>query len=284
MSTREFDDRDKFRKDLAKRAVALAMNNRWQQATTVNRSIVQEFPDDVEAYNRLGKALSELGRNREARAAFQSVLERSPNNSIAKKNLIRLAKLADDAGPRATKRAVRTAHAFIEESGKAGLTTLTKPAAGSVLIELTPGDLVELRVNGRALTVCNESGAYIGQVEPRVGTRLARLISGGNRYEAAVTSASDERVDIIIRETYSSPSQLGVVSFPSRGGTVYGGYMPAQVMGYEVDEEEGELPIPENVAVKDWSSDDTEPGDDEAFSPVIHRIINSPGEEMADDF
>ena len=33
------------------------------------------------------------------------------------------------------------------------------------------------------------------------------------------------------------------------------------------------------VIVKDWSDDDTEPGDDEAFSPVIHRIINTDDDE-----
>ena len=28
-------------------------------------------------------------------------------------------------------------------------------------------------------------------------------------------------------------------------------------------------------AVKDWSNDDTEPGDDDAFNPVIHQIIGT---------
>ena len=28
------------------------------------------------------------------------------------------------------------------------------------------------------------------------------------------------------------------------------------------------------LAVKDWSSDDTEPGDDEAFSPVLHGVLD----------
>ena len=284
MSTRAFEDREKVRKDLAKRAVALAMNSRWEQATSVNRSIVKEFPEDLEAYNRLGKALSELGRNREARAAFQSVLERSPNNSIAKKNLSRLTKLADDAAPRVARRASRSAHTFIEESGKAGVTTLTKPASPSVLLGLTPGDIVQLNVSGRALRVTDESGAYIGQVEPKVGSRIARLIEGGNRYEATVTSTEDRRVDIIIREMYKSPPQWGMVSFPSRGGTGYGAYLPSQVMGYEVGDDEVELPATEKIAVKDWSDDDTEPGDDDAFSPVIHRIINSPGDDMNDDF
>jgi hypothetical protein len=284
MNGRGFEDRDKYRKDLGKRAVALAMHGKWEQAASVNRTIVREFPDDLEAYNRLGKALSELGRNREAKAAFETVLQRSRNNSIAKKNFARLTKLADDASPRVTKRASRSVHAFIEESGKAGVTTLTKPAPTNVLLELTPGDLVQLSVTGRALTVTDESGAYIGQVEPRVGSRIARLIKGGNRYEATVTSAGDQRLDIIIRETYKSPSQMGVVSFPLRGSAVYGGYLPSQAVAYDAGDDEMEIPVAEKVAVKDWSNDDTEPGDDEAFSPVIHRIINSPGEDMNDDY
>ena len=283
MNARGLEDRDKIRKDRAKRAVALAMHGKWEQAATVNQSIVREFPDDLEAYNRLGKALSELGRNRDAKAAFESVLQRSPKNSIAKKNLVRLAKFSDDVSPRVAKRASRSVHAFIEESGKAGVTTLTKPAPTSVLLELTPGDLVKLSVTGRALTVTDESGAYIGLVEPRVGSRIARLIKGGNRYEATVTSAEDQRLDIIIRETYKSPSQMGVVSFPLRGSAEYGGYLPSQAMAYDAGDEEMEIPVAEKVAVKDWSNDDTEPGDDEAFSPVIHRIINSPGDEMEDD-
>ena len=283
MNARGFEDRDKIRKDRAKRAVALAMHGRWEQAATMNRSIVQEFPDDLEAHNRLGKALSELGRNREAKAAFESVLHRSPNNSIAKKNLARLKKLADDSSPRVAKRASRSVHAFLEERGKAGVTTLTNPAPTSVLLELTPGDLVNLSVTGRALTVTDESGAYIGQVEPRLGSRIAKLIKGGNRYEATVTGAEDRRLDIIIREIYKSPSQMGTVSFPLRGSAEYGGYLPSQIMAYDAGDDDMELPVAEKIVVKDWSNDDTEPGDDEAFSPVIHRIIDSPGDEMDDD-
>ena len=283
MNAHRLEDRDKIRKDRAKRAVALAMHGKWEKAAAMNTSIVREFPEDLEAYNRLGKSLSELGRIREAIAAFEAVLQKSPNNSIAKKNLARLKKLSDEASPRVVRRAGRSVHAFIEESGMAGVTTLTKPAPTSTLLELTPGDLVNLSVTGRALMVTDESGAYIGQVEPRVGSRIARLIKGGNRYEATVTSAEGRRLDIIIRETYKSPSQMGVVSFPLRGSAEYGGYLPSQAMTYDAGDDEMEIPVAEKIAVKDWSNDDTEPGDDEAFSPVIHRIINSPGDEMDDD-
>ena len=283
MTTRGFVDRRKIRDERARKAVALAMKNRWEDAATVNRSIIREFPNDIEAYNRLGKALSELGRNREARQAFQYVLQYSPNNSIAKKNLSRLTKLADADTPRANARASRNPHTFIEESGKAGVTVLTKLATADVLLKLTPGDLVQLHTGPRGLRVTDELGAYLGEVEQKIGKRIARLILGGNRYEATVTSVEERELAIIIRETYRSAAQAGIVSFPSRAATDYRANLSGAVMAYGVGGGDQETAVAETVAVKDWSNDDTEPGDDEAFTPVIHRIINSPGEDEDDD-
>ena len=280
MSARALDE--KIKNDRAKKAVALAMKNRWEEAAAVNQTIVRDFPEDIGSYNRLGKALSELGRNKEAQEAFRSVLKRSPNNSIAKKNLSRLVKLDDADTPRATKTTSRRAQTFIEESGNAGVTSLIKLAPPNTLLKLAPGDVVQLEPTGTGLNVRDEAGAYVGQVEPRVGTRIARLARGGNLYEASVTSVQEFELVVIIRETYKTPAQSGIVSFPSRGGADYKVYVPSAVMGYEVgegDEEERELAA---VAVKDWSDDDTEPGDDEAFAPVIHRIINSPTADIAD--
>ncbi|MYA62591.1 MAG: hypothetical protein F4X94_08480 [Dehalococcoidia bacterium] len=215
------------------------------------------------------------------------MLKRSPNNSIAKKNLSRLMKLSDADAPRVAKTASRRSQTFIEESGNAGVTSLIKLAASDTLAKLTPGDMMHVEPAGSGMIVKDETGAYVGQVEPRVGTRIARLAKGGNLYEAAVTSVEERELAIIIRETYKTPAQSSIVSFPSRGGADYRVYVPSAVMGYEVadgDDEERELAA---VAVKDWSDDDTEPGDDEAFSPVIHRIINSPAADIAgvdDDF
>ena len=282
MSTRELVDKRKIRDERARKAVALAMKNRWEDAATVNRSIIREFPNDIEAYNRLGKALSELGRNREARQAFQFVLHHSPNNSIAKKNLSRLTKLADADAPRAVSRASRNPHTFIEDSGKAGVTVLTKLAPPGVLLKLTPGDVVQLHTGPKGLSVTDESGANLGEVEQKIGKRIARLIMGGNRYEATVTSVEERELAIIIRETYRSSAQAGIVSFPSRGGAD-NRVTAGAVATYGVGGRDRDRAVPEAVAVKDWSNDDTEPGDDEAFTPVIHRIINSPGDDEDDE-
>jgi hypothetical protein len=44
------------------------------------------------------------------------------------------------------------------------------------------------------------------------------MMGAGNRYSAAIVSASEERVTVIIREIYQDPSQAGQLSFPPKGG------------------------------------------------------------------
>ena len=82
---------------LPERAIELAMQNRWSEAADINRKIIELYPSDADAYNRLGKALMEMGRYRDALATYQKAIELDPNNVIAKKNVERLVHLADKA-------------------------------------------------------------------------------------------------------------------------------------------------------------------------------------------
>ena len=132
------DDKSKHKKELAKQAIALAMRSRWSEALAANMSILSEFPEDLEAYNRLGKALTELGRNREAETAFQRALEISPYNAIAKKNLSRLGKLGDEDS-RSSVKSSGAPKVFIEESGKAVVTSLVNLASTKLLLKMAPG-------------------------------------------------------------------------------------------------------------------------------------------------
>ena len=277
-------DREKVRKDLAKKAVAFAMKNRWSEAANINRAMLRDFPEDLETLNRLGKALSELGRNKEAKETFQNVLQMSPHNSIARKNLDRLASLGDDditqlPSPPNNKSASKV---FIEESGKSGVTALLDLATPQFLVKLTPGHVVTLEIQGSNLNVKNASGDYIGRVEPKTATRLIRLISGGNKYEATVTSSNPNELLIIVRETYKHPTQANIVSFPLRTSGTNKIYTSNTML--DMDEVENESIELGELIIKDWSDDDTEPGDDDAFSPVFHRIINSADEDGENDY
>jgi hypothetical protein len=281
-STREQQLRMKV---LVSEAVSLAMGGQWAQAIEANRAILNAFPDDLGSYNRLGKALSELGQISKAREAFRRVLEISPQNAIAQKNLQRLSSLSDEA-PAADATSAEAAsaarRAFIGESGRAGVTTLTNAGAPQTLLKLAPGKPLKLVPAGKGLRVTDPCGDYVGSVAPKLGARLLRLINGGNVYEAAVTSIDGNEVTIIVREVFKHPSQAETVSFPNLLSSDRRHQVPSTHVGYEVVERR------DTVSFKDWSDDDTEPGDDDAFRPVVHGIINASGddpeERLAQDY
>src|SRR5207237_12871 len=88
------EDRMRQKRTKSEQAISLAMKNRWDEAAQLNREILEMFPNEVDAYNRLGKALTELGRYAEARDAYAQAVKLDPLNGIASKNLQRLGKLA----------------------------------------------------------------------------------------------------------------------------------------------------------------------------------------------
>ena len=270
MVLRRTESRAVAQREIAKKAIALALNSQWAEAVSANQSILEEHPDDVEACNRLGKALAELGRNKEAIAAFHRAQKISPGNTIAKKNLERLA-LLEDESPKRTPRAASAPKVFIEESGKTVVTSLNDVAERPVLLTLAPGHQVVLKIEEDDVTACDQEDTYLGRLEPRLNTRLLRLAKGGNRYEAGVKQVGEGMLTIIVKETYRDPAQMGVVSFPPFAPTASADSIDPGAVStepYAIDEER------EEAEVKDWSSDDTEPGDDEAFTPAVHRIVN----------
>ena len=124
MMIQHTDTNTKMKRERSKQAVVLAMESRWEEAVSVNREVLDIFPDDVESLNRLGKALSELGHYSDARQAFQKAVDISPSNTIAKKNLERIASLGDDSPQRPPRHGGVPPHFFIEETGKTGIAVL----------------------------------------------------------------------------------------------------------------------------------------------------------------
>lgn len=205
----------KLRRQGSKHAITLAMQSRWKEAVDVNKSLIESFPQDTDAYNRLGKAYLELGDYPQAESAYKKAVELDPYNVIAKKNLSRLPYLNRMTGELGDIHKADPQH-FVEETGKSRLLNLYRPAQGEVLATLLAGDTVNLKVDGSTVVIEDSRGTYLGMVEPKHGRRLVDLIKGGNKYSAAVVSSSNASVSIIIREAYLDPSQVGTISFPGR--------------------------------------------------------------------
>lgn len=215
MSYRE-EERAKLKRQSGRQSISFAMQGRWQEAVAANKAIVESFPNDVNAYNRLGRAYMELGDYAQARAAYEKAIELDSYNSIARKNLNRLSRLGETvAGSEVGVRKIEPQQ-FVEEVGKAGVVRLVHLAAPQILARMVAGERVNLKVDGSNLLVENDRGENLGQVGSKQGQHLVKLMEGGNQYTATIVSASEEAVTVIIREVFQHPSQVGRLSFPLR--------------------------------------------------------------------
>ncbi len=211
------EDRARLRRQVSKQAIALAMQGRWQEVVVVNKTLLENFPDDIDTYNRLGRAYMELGDYAHAREAYEKAMNLDPYNTIAQKNLGRLSLLGGSTIAQEGRLQKVEPLQFIKEVGKAGVVNLLSLARPEFLAKLVTGAGVNLRIDGANLAVDTITGEYIGQVEPRHGQRLVKLIEGGNQYSAAIVSATTEgSVTVIIREIYQDPSLAGRLSFPPK--------------------------------------------------------------------
>jgi hypothetical protein len=246
------DDRTRlFRRQRTQQAIQLAMQGQWQEAAAVNRAIIDIFPNDVDAYNRLGKALTQLGRYSEAREAYGKALGLDPLNSIAQKNLSRLATLGEESPAQVEGGKKLSPQMFIAEMGKTGTAVLTRPAP-QVAARMTAGDEVLLRYQNNTLVVESGQGEYLGEIEPKLGRRLIKLMEGGNRYVAAIATLKGEDVRVIIKETFQDPSQAGKLSFPPTAGEVVRPYTKEGLVRHDVEEEEESYDEGEDS--EDWDS------------------------------
>ncbi len=218
------EDEARSKQRLGKEAVDLALQGRWEEAESANRDIIEKFPADIEAYNRLGRALIELEDLARAKEAYLKALELAPNNDIAKKNLARLAGVAETAvissdahhetSPSRPRARMVAPELFTAEMGKTGVVNLVALASSDVLARIGFGAQVYLGVRGQHLAVESGGGDYLGEVESKQGLRLIKLIEGGNRYAAAILNVGGNEARVIIKEVYQHPSQVGYLSFP----------------------------------------------------------------------
>lgn len=252
-------DSTRLKKELSRDAIALALKGEWQRATEVNKAILELYSDDADAMNRLGKALMELGRYGEAREVLDRVVHIAPHNTIAKKNLARVATLEGSPQPaHQLRKCGGVPQLFIEESGKSGTTVLRKTATGQVVARVAPSDLADLVEEDNAINVYTRAGEYLGQVEPKLGNRLIRLMRGGNKYDAAVIGVNDYGISVIIREAYRHRSLHNVCSFPTRTKEEHRIYLGESFVRYlkddDLEEEDEEEDVIEDGAQETaWS-------------------------------
>ncbi len=255
------EERAKFRRLNTEQAINFARQSKWTEAVEVNERLIQVFPNDADALNRLGKALTELGRYPEALDAYDRALATDPTNTIAQKNVARLRTLKEDGVTPPVQQKYDPA-LFIEEPGKTAVTTLVNVATADVLAPMAAGDQLTLKVDGSIIEARDPRDQLIGQLEPKITLRLLPLISTGNEYAAAITSIDGHQVRVIIRETYQHPENSSKVSFPTAvGAEGVRPYMRDSILRYELEDDEDEFGEEGDYGTEEGTPEDAEGGD-----------------------
>jgi tetratricopeptide repeat protein len=198
----------------AEQATVAALEAQWVRALELNQKILEIAPDDVDARNRLGRALLEQGKLEDAKTAFTEVLKSEPYNSIALRQQARVIALLEHKTKPNTTMTRTQPRLFIEDMGKTGILRIINPAPVHVLAKYSPGAECELREQEGLLALHARDGELVGFLEPKVGRRLIDLLRTGNEYVAAIVSTDPQNARIAIREISQSPENASRISFP----------------------------------------------------------------------
>ena len=198
----------------ADKAVQAALEADWSLAVELNTKILEAHADDLEARNRLGRALLETGKLDEAKAAYAEVVKMEPNNPIAIRGTQRVTALIEHKAKSVTTNTKTQPRLFVEDMGKTGILRLINPAPAYVLARYSAGAECQLKEQEGLLAVHARDGELLGFLEPKVGRRLLDLINTGNEYVVAVVSNDQQNPRVAIRETLQSPENAQRISFP----------------------------------------------------------------------
>ena len=287
MSIPGMDTRSKAKRELAEMARNLALEGRWKEAVEANLTLLEKAPRDVDAYNRLGKAYYELGRYRSAYDAYRSAFEIDPANIISRRNIERLELLRDveeeDEDATGSRPPARF-NIFIEEAGKTFVDEVIDPAPSSVLMMLSSGEELDIRITDGRVELLDDTGQYIGTLEPRISRRLIKLIEMGNTYAVYVTANAGDSVRVIIREMSRSEEMGDRLSFPHQGkvavprsflrdSRLFRSDEAALIL--DEDEEVEELEDPE----EDFETADAEDLDDDDTEYIEEAAVATPDDD-----
>ncbi|MSQ24205.1 MAG: tetratricopeptide repeat protein [Chloroflexi bacterium] len=273
------EERARVKRVKIEQAVNLAMQSRWAEAADLNRQLIDSYPKEVEAYNRLGKSLLELGQYDDSLEAYNHALRLEPMNTIAQKNAQRLEMLRTEMIAAIPSSGPVDPSLFIAETGRATVTALVELATSEVLATVNAGDSVSLLMEDSIVSVSNSNGDRLGKLEPRLRQRLIRLTQMGNEYSAVITGVDDQSVRVIIRETHRDPSMGDRPSFPTSGET-FRGYIRDSLIRYELDDEDDDE-LEESEAEPEHDHDIEPEAEVDPDADLVHEVLA--GAEDVDD-
>jgi len=194
---------------LKKQAIQTALNGDWQNAIFLNKDLIKENPQDIDALNRLALAYAITGKINLAKTTYLKVVKIDPLNSIALRNLKKIKEKIIKANSNSN---YYINNKFLEEPGRTKVIELVNIAQPKIIEQLRIGQSLNLSIKRLKIFIL-EDKQYIGVLPDDIGKRLTKFIKGGCQYEAYTKSASAHKVTIFIKELKKSSRYRNQPSF-----------------------------------------------------------------------
>ena len=144
---------------LTNQAIQTALQGNWQEAIAMNKTLLAEDPQNIDALNRLALAYAIVGKIKEAKLAYQKVVKIDPLNPIALRNLKKIKENKISATPNSTNPEIN--NKFLEEPGKTKVVELVNIAQPKIVESLRTGVSLEIYIK-RLNLFALEGTLYIG--------------------------------------------------------------------------------------------------------------------------
>ncbi len=191
--------------NLNQRAIEAALDARWEEALKLNRKIIKQDPQNVDALNRQARVCMELGKGNLAKKFYNQVLKCDPYNPIALKNLKIIKSFkAKDSNFKPNGHAKLSASLFLQEPGKTKVVSLLNVAEPQKLSQTFCGMKVAIMIKNRKIIIIDSNETYMGVLPDDISHGLIRLIKGGNKYDLFIKSIRVNSLSVLIRETFRS--------------------------------------------------------------------------------
>lgn len=194
---------------LKKQAIQTALRGDWQNAISLNKDLIKENPEDIDALNRLALAYAITGKINLAKTTYLKVVKIDPLNSIALRNLRKIKEKTLKGNSNSN---YYINNKFLEEPGKTKVIELVNIAQPKIIEQLRTGQSLNLSIKRLKIFIL-EDKQYIGVLPDDIGKRLIKFIKGGCQYEAYTKSTSAHKVTIFIKELKKSSRYRNQPSF-----------------------------------------------------------------------
>lgn len=184
---------------LKDKAIQAMLLGDWKNATSLNKALLKDNPNDIDALNRLAYAFTILGKIKDAKSTYRKVLKLDILNQIAIRNI----KKITDLGPKQIAKSTSIKYVnymFLEETGKTKIISLVNTAQPKIIALLSTGQPVIIAIKRGKIFIQDQNKQYLGVLPDDIGRRLIKLIKGGNVYETCIKSVSLHNVSVFIKE------------------------------------------------------------------------------------